>query len=248
MSIKKILGIFIFIGIIVFIIYLQYEHNTRKNQDIMIKRHNKRYIKELSCTPKKPIDKGIIYAQIMKQYWNSQLERLWVEYEEKNVPLSGAEGLYRSNRVKNICGLEEDIFGKHFYTKNYCFPHVINKNGEIKTYNPNMDDYIYKPKNYNQDVDFTVEMKYSGLFFKEDCCKLLDYNEMITEVNHIKKIDNIHIFQYEYRIERLGTALLSKIYFLRVIENGGNYRDNGYIQYNYYPVSLCGKVPYYFDK
>lgn len=166
----------------------------------------------------------------------------------KNVPLSGAEGLYRSNQVKSICGLEKDIFGKPYYTTDYCLPQVINKNGKIKTYNPNTDDYIYKPTNYNQDVDFTVEMKYSGLFFKEDCCKLLDYNEMITEVNHIKKIDNIHIFQYEYRIERLGADLLSKIYFLRVIENGGNYRDKDYIEYNYYPVSLCGKVPYYFDK
>lgn len=218
-----------------------------KLSDKEIEYRKEKYIKELSCVPKKNIDKGIIYAEAMKQYWNTKMVNIWGHYYSGKDSAADDERHY-SELVKSECGLEEEFFGKRWYSKNDYFPHITMKNGVNKIYNPEKDDYLYEPENYNKNVDFTVYMKFQNLYYKEDCCKLLDYNEMIKEVNDIKKLDNIHIFQYEYRIERLNVEVLSKIYFLRVIENGGNYRDKDYIEYNYYPVSLCGKVPYYFDK
>ena len=240
-SIKQIIIFIITLFILLYITYylcnISVEKSIRvaksiKTDDKLLALKNKQ-IKELSCVPRKNIDKGIIYAEAMKQYWEWKIKYLWHIDDEE---------------IKVNCKLGYDLFGKS--KDGICYPQVIMKNGTTKIYNPKTDNYLYYPEYYNKNVDFIVEMKFIASY-KEDCCKLFTYEEMNKEIHNMKNIDNVNIvnlFHYN-ELEITDNELLSKIYFLRVIQKLGENNGNEYLSFTYYPVSKCGKVPYfdYFD-
>ena len=230
LSIKKISIFIIVVCIVVSIIYWQ----NRKNS---FEYRKKQYIQELLCVPEKPIDKGIIYAEAMKQYWNWEMDYIWYRYEQwKQGEHPGGEydASLDAEREKRKCGLEENIWGKRWFSKDYCYPHVVMKNGTIKVYRPEQDDYLYKPEYYNKDVDFTVyingNISPESLSHKEDCCKLLTYDEMKEDVIK-KQNDNVEVYQKFDLVD--NEDILKRMYFLKIRSS------------SYYPVSQCGKVPYF---
>ena len=226
LSVKKISIFVIVIGIVVSIVYLQNGKNKNETYDL-----KSVYIEKLSCIPEKPIDKGIIYAEAMKQYWQWQIDTIWYRYEQYKKgehPLGEYAAMLDAERIKKECGLEKNIFGQRKFTKNTCLPLVIQKNKPLRIYNSEKDTYLYQPENYNKDVDFTVDMR--GYLFKEDCCKLLTYDETRKEVDKLQKQDlNIYLIDFDLINNE---EILRKVYLLR-------------INYSFYPVSLCGKVPHF---
>ena len=228
LPIKRILVLTIFISVIVGMIYWQY---VKKNKENNFQENYTKYIKELSCTPEKPLDKGNIYAEAMKQYWKGRVDTIWYRYEQwkqGDHPTGAYDGMVQAEKLKRECGLEEGFFGQRRFSKNDCLPLVTYKNGTLKVYNPynvEKDDYLYKPENYNKDVDFTVNL--IDKLHKEDCCKLLTYNEMKKENEDILNKKKLHI------MESGGNEdILKRIYFLK-------------INSSYYPVTQCGKILYF---
>ena len=224
LSVKKILGLIAFISVIIGSVYLKY---GQKNQvDNLNKKE--RYLKELSCVPEKTLDKGIIYAEAMKQYWDWKIRTIWYRYEEYSKgehPMGKYDAMLSAEKIKKECGLEKNIFGQRKFTKNTCLPLVTQKNKPLRIYNPKKDGYLYPPENYNKDVDFTVDMR--GYLFKEDCCKLLTYEEMKNEINNFQK-KNLNIRLVDFDLTN-NEEILRKVYFLR-------------INHSYYAISLCGKI------
>ncbi|MBQ9182221.1 MAG: hypothetical protein IJ143_00375 [Neisseriaceae bacterium] len=236
---KKILCFIVFVFIIVSIVYLQYKQRNKSNDF----NKEERYTQKLYCIPENTIDKGIVYAEAMKDYWEWEVDKIWYRYEQHKKgehPTGKYDGSLSAKRIKEKCGLEKSFLGKRKFNKDVCLPFVFYKNGTIKAYNPyniEKNDYLYKPENYNKNVDFFVNM--SGLSYKEDCCKLLTYEEMKIEINNIKEIEknNSKFIINDEHIKNIDDInLLKKIYFLRILRNGE------YKVIIYYPVSQCGEV------
>ena len=255
--IRIILDIVIFISIGAGIIYFQYTQSTKTNNDNG-KYIRKQYLKELSCIPKKPIDKGVIFAEAMKQYWQADINYIWHFYDS-NINSTAWDEQSWAEEIKNKCGLEKNFWGnERWFNKDTCYPNVTNANGSKFVYKPEQDEYLYKPQHYNQDTPFEVIREEH--IYPKDCCRLLTYQEMIKEQTEIEKQDNssnisvgkmyIDTSNYNkntqkgYHID--DERLLNQVLFLRVksfyISSAG--LDDIKTAFRYYPVSLCGKVPY----
>ena len=124
---------------------------------------------------------------------------------------------------------------------------------------------------HNQDVDFSVIMRYGldTIWFPQDCCRLYSFDEMIKEHILLGSLSTTLSEKYISN-ERLNKILAKKrltdkdVYYLRIIyrDIDGNvdapdytqYLDRGiYTKYNkgsryrnyifsYYPVSYCGTL------
>ena len=242
-SVKQISIFIIIICIMVSIVYWQ----NRKNS---FDYRKKQYIQELSCVPEKPIDKGIIYAEALKQYWPWEMDSIWYRYRQNKRgehPTGAYDGELDAERIKRKCGLEENIWGKHWFRKDDCFPKVLqneNHNDIAYVYKPQERNYLYKPENNNKDVDFIV--KFSNVIYPKNCCKLLTYEEVKNEMNYLRKIKekemNNHKF-YIHDIKYEDINLLSKLYFLRVFRYDESNVAGGEIRY--LSISQCGKVPHF---
>ena len=232
LPIKIILVLIIFIGITAFIINLHYYKNVINNNNI----------KTLSCTPKQPIDKGIIYAEAMKQFWEHKLNYIWHLYESNmdDYHIGDYDGLLRANDIKKKCGLEKSFFDNRKFTKTTCFPLATINKRILKVYDPKKDGYLYQPEHHNKDTNFVVEWRYG--IFKEDCCKLITYKEMQKEINKIEeKVKNnnkLKLRIYDNMKNITDINLLSKIYFLKISHTQS--------EYQYYPISQCGHLFYHY--
>lgn len=217
----------------------------------------KEYLKELNCVPEQPIDKGIIFAETMKQYWLAEMAYLWDRY---NSPKEMSN--YEVDNVKNVCGLEwkKSWIGPDTktITQDNCYPFIVKADGSKKVYKPEIDNYVYKPEFYNKDTDFIVlrnatnndesdNFGYPNSAYPKDCCKLLTYQEMIEEQNHIDE-NEFKVWKYYMDTENRRNTwyhisdneLLSKMFFLRI-----KHKDKIGYEIAYYPVSQCGKVPFF---
>ncbi|MBQ9682640.1 MAG: hypothetical protein IJV35_05145 [Neisseriaceae bacterium] len=263
LPIKAILDIVIFISIISGIIYLQYVQSKKSNNGsgTYIR---KKYLKELSCIPKKPIDKGVIFAEAMQQYWQSDIDYIW-HYYERNINSSAVEDQYSAEQLGAKCGMEKKFWGKRWFSEDNCYPLVINSNGSEFVYKPEQDGYLYEAKYYDQDTPFEVMSGRDRLkmVYPKDCCRLLTYQEIIKEQTEIEKQYNsskINLIRKYIETERFNKDtqigwyvddehLLNQVLFLRIKSQITEWVPrkplNNWTSIEYYPVSLCGKVPYF---
>lgn len=239
------------------------------NHDPLVKRHrggypvdwsmiHKKYLKEMYCTPEQPIDKGTIFAEAMQQYWQAEMAYLWNRYDAPDQ-VGGGE----PDNVKDVCGLE---WSKSWIssdtktiTQDNCYPFVVKDDGTRKVYKPEIDNYVYQPEFYNKDTDFIVlrnainrdksdNLGYPNDAYPKDCCRLLTYQEMIEEQNHIDE-NEFEVIRYylNTRQDKISwyhipdDELISKMFFLRIKRR---HRDLSN-EITYYPVSQCGKVPFF---
>ncbi|MBQ9258365.1 MAG: hypothetical protein IJ187_00750 [Neisseriaceae bacterium] len=228
--IKLIIGWIAVIAIFWVITYIQYLYNMEQKNS------------NLSCVPKNPINKDIIYAKTMQKYWQRTMNDIQGNYsmlKRGHHPVNGdAEAFAEASELERVCGLKEQLFSIPKFTKNTCFPLVTFDKRKLKVYHPEKDDYLYQPKHYNKDTNFYIQHSTNNYrtttFYTEDCCKLLTYEEMNSEINQIKENEHFHIYQ---NIKNIDINLLKRIYFLRIKTN---YNSHNFYYFTYYPVSLCG--------
>ena len=260
-----ILEIIICISVGVGIIYLQYIQSKKTNNvgGVYIR---KQYLKELSCVPKKPIDKGVIFAEAMKQYWQADINYIWHFYDS-NINSTAWDEQSWAEEIKSECGLEKNFWGnKRWFNKDTCYPNVTNANGSKFVYKPEQDEYLYKPQYYNQDTPFEVVRIRDAIktVYPNDCCRLLTYQEMIKEQTEIEKQDNsskisvgkmyVETTHYNKNTQKGyyidDEHLLNQVLFLRIKSSAVRWVTPSPPDFDlgtsirYYPVSLCGKSSY----
>ncbi|MBQ9724446.1 MAG: hypothetical protein IJV56_03785, partial [Neisseriaceae bacterium] len=113
---KKILCFIVFVFIIVSIVYLQYKQRNKSNDF----NKEERYTQKLYCIPENTIDKGIVYAEAMKDYWEWEVDKIWYRYEQHKKgehPTGKYDGSLSAKRIKEKCGLEKSFLGKRKFNK-----------------------------------------------------------------------------------------------------------------------------------
>ena len=252
--------------------------------------------KFMACNlPKDAIPKEELFELAMQAYWKRRMDNFW-----EDDRLNELEYNILTNVNDKGCGLERDRFGYPLYrfkTK-HCYPWVMKKYNTIprletkitemeeerynydtlvkdklsgEVYDPFNDPPLYVGKNYNQDVDFSVIMRYGldTIWFPQDCCRLYSFDEMVKEhilLGPLSPTLSDKYTSYEYLDKMLAAKGLTDkdIYYLRII-----YRDidegvdaphyighlyhgvstlysegSRYLNYifSYYPVSYCGTL------
>ncbi|MBQ9259549.1 MAG: hypothetical protein IJ187_06840 [Neisseriaceae bacterium] len=238
-SLIILLPVIVMIGVVV---AYQFYHSPKQGEvkTLTDEEIRQKYIEILSCTPEQSIDKKIIFAEAMKQYWQYRMDELWKHDEEINDLYSFPNKL---RTVENHCGLEFDVFGNPLsITKETCYPWIVpykNTNElyqallthsmpvrynsqnafryrmyslSAKTYKPKINDNIYIGEQ-----NFSI-IKREGwgntYFYPEDCCRLVFYKDIKEQINNLKQYDYFPDIMKSFSIE-----LLNKIYFLEIRRN-----------------------------
>lgn len=212
-----------------------------QKKPLTVEEIRQKYIDILSCVPEKPIDKKVLFAEAMKQYWQYRMDELW----EHDKDISDLYGLTYTT-VENHCGLKWNIFGKPAsITKETCYPWMVsyktpeelyqalltypmpaNANGENafrqrmyslggKTYNPKTDNNIYM-----EEQNFSIikrEGWASTYFYPADCCRLVSYGEIEREIEVL--LDRKSYNYFPESVLSLSRNFLNQINFLEIHRN-----------------------------
>ncbi|WP_314065533.1 hypothetical protein [Cardiobacterium hominis] len=252
--------------------------------------------KFMACNlSKDAIPKEKLFELAMQDYWKRRMNNFW----EDDRLIESEYNISTTINDKG-CGLERDRFGYplyHFKTK-HCYPWIMKKYNTIpkletrieeirensynynilvkdllsgEVYDPFNDPPLYIGRNYNQNVDFSVIMRYGldTIWFPQDCCRLYSFDEMVKEhvlLGPLSPTLSDKYTSYEYLDKMLAAKGLTDkdIYYLRII-----YRDidegvdaphyighlyhgvstlysegSRYLNYifSYFPVSYCGTL------
>lgn len=202
----------------------------------------RKYIDILSCVPEQQIDKEVIFAEAMKQYWQYKMDKLWDE--DKN--LNNIHNFpYRVKIVEDHCGLKFNWRGKPSkMTKETCYPWVVSYKDLDELFQAllshkfefhgNHREYVesafrqrmysLNAKPYNPKTDANIylgEQNFSIIkrdgatytdFYPADCCSLLSYQEIAEKDENYKGGD----YFLHFIFPSLPREVLTQIYFLKI--------------------------------
>lgn len=241
-SLIILLPIIVMIGVVV---AYQFYHSSKqeKVKTLTDEEIRQKYIEILSCTPEEPIDKKVIFAEAMKQYWQYRMDDLWTQDKTHNEVHNFG---YQTNVVERHCGLKFDKKGKPLeITKETCYPWVtpykdleelfqalvIQKWEPQNTPEKYLDSafrqrmYSLNAKPYQPEIDSNIymgEQNFSIIkrdyvtytsFYPADCCRLLSYQDIDEKIENYKEYSDYFLHIIS---PLLPKQVLGEIYFLEI--------------------------------
>lgn len=227
----------------------------------------------LACRPERPLSKGELYEQAMRDYWNNQMNWAWVA-DKYLVEDFGAED---NDIATKACGLTRTWWGKpKQITNEVCYPWKIAKQQNAKdyfytdtdsedtyteflqnrggiVYHPESDPPLYTEEFHSQDVNFSVVHSMPGSYwtYPEDCCKLMTYEQILAlkEQYADQSLDKeVRVSFFEWSSSKLSTEEMDSLrnnYFLVIKVLSFDYGYGFSPMYFYNPISDCGRLFYH---
>ena len=236
-SLIILLPVIVMIGVVV---AYQFYHSPKQGEvkTLTDEEIRQKYIEILSCTPEQPIDKKVIFAEAMKQYWQYRMNDLWTQDKTLNEVHNFG---YQVNVVERHCGLKFDKKGKPLeITKETCYPWVTPYKDLEELFQAlvthkieskwSHEEYVYSAfrqrmyslnaKPYKPEIDDNIYLgehnfsiikrdnETSTHFYPADCCRLLSYRDI---ENEISEFDKRRTLPYT-----LPQEILKNIHFLEI--------------------------------
>lgn len=197
--------------------------------------------RSLSCVPDKPLSKGELYARGMQDYFKRKIHSILheAEYEYK---INYERFFFDTKEIqyKDACHVIADSQGFLTFNSKDCFPYQIksydtydklkqwHQHGEI-FHNPKdlikhwqgtvfdpQQEIIYKTEWYNRVADFAVIQRVGPKlhFYPNDCCKLVNFDELKQEELKKKKSE---FSGYDFSSIIYNERKYKETYFLKIM-------------------------------